>query len=874
MSTDITQDDIYEDDAENYGEENLFSRDVVDDQLIRFEKATAKQFREMVPIVLDGVAFQVPKAVPLADAQGNHINDEEGNPIPRMTTIFDAMNSYCREFNKRKEEEALSQSLATGGGGPGRSGALGGFGRSGHVPDYEPLTNPIPVLCHQEHMQPVGVCRMCLVQIEQTKKGRSVTQLVPACTRRVEEGMTIHTPRTPNPKVAADLKAKTSVLAELLTADHGEYRDGVRDAGEAHTELDELTRKLLDGKPSRFPTNPTPRGKDDTSSVIMVDHSACILCDRCKRACSEVKENYVIGRSGKGYLSKIGFDLDTAMGDSSCVSCGECMVSCPTEALSFRDRVRNIAPVKKGVNTDIPTFAEIRAIPLFKALPQKFLEWNTGAIKKKMLRKGDVLCKEGDFGSTAYVILSGSFDIHKTISTSGEAAGAKKKGLFDWFSRPSIPSKPTGGVLKHLGVRDANDLILGEMTCLNNYPRSATITAREECHVFEINRNILHYLQRNPESRAVLSRVYNVRALQNQLNQIEFFKGLGDAPKKSATDMLAEKIKIVHIDPGQVIFREGDPADDIYIVRLGYVKIAKRQPGQPEVVLDYFGPDKQIGEVGVLTGKVFEKSTVAHCQNLHEEVCKRVPEAIRGVRTATCSALDHVELVRIDAKDFHELVEKVPELAESLFQYVRKMLRFNARGGSGQGLPLNQFLDQGLYHGQKLLILDLESCTRCDECTRACADTHGGETRLVRDGMRFDRFLIASACRSCKDPYCLVGCPVDAIHRRSDAARPGALEIVIENHCIGCGLCANNCPYGNISMQPRANGDASTTARTAAVCDLCSSIGVQPNEDPSCVWACPHHAAFRATGDDLRKIAQGSESRTEDRFTLDDLLHR
>ncbi len=233
-------DDNYEDDFEYFGEENLFSRDVVDDQLIRFEKATAKQFKEMVPIVLDGVSFQVPKAVPLADAQGNHINDEEGNPIPRMTTIFDAMNSYCREYNKRKEEEAFSQSMATGVG-PGRST---GFGRSGKVDPNELLTNPIPVLCHQEHMQPVGVCRMCLVQIEQTKKGRASVQLVPACTRRVEAGMTIHTPRTPNPKVAADLKAKTGVLAELLTADHGEYRDGVRDTGDAHTELDELTRKL------------------------------------------------------------------------------------------------------------------------------------------------------------------------------------------------------------------------------------------------------------------------------------------------------------------------------------------------------------------------------------------------------------------------------------------------------------------------------------------------------------------------------------------------------------------------------------------------------------------------------------------------------
>ena len=61
------------------------------------------------------------------------------------------------------------------------------------------------------------------------------------------------------------------------------------------------------------------------------------------------------------------------------------------------------------------------------------------------------------------------------------------------------------------------------------------------------------------------------------------------------------------------------------------------------------------------------------------------------------------------------------------------------------------------------------------------------------------KFLIASACRSCRDPYCLVGCPVDAIHRVSSPERPGAVEITIENHCIGCGLCANNCPYPIVS---------------------------------------------------------------------------
>ena len=113
-----------------------------------------------------------------------------------------------------------------------------------------------------------------------------------------------------------------------------------------------------------------------------------------------------------------------------------------------------------------------------------------------------------------------------------------------------------------------------------------------------------------------------------------------------------------------------------------------------------------------------------------------------------------------------------------------------------ENVPLDDFLNQGLMEAQSLLVLDLEKCTRCDECVKACADAHDGVTRLVREGLRFDKYLVATSCRSCRDPLCMVGCPVGSIRRR------GSLEIIIEDWCIGCGLCARNCPYGNINMHP------------------------------------------------------------------------
>jgi Fe-S-cluster-containing hydrogenase component 2 len=184
-----------------------------------------------------------------------------------------------------------------------------------------------------------------------------------------------------------------------------------------------------------------------------------------------------------------------------------------------------------------------------------------------------------------------------------------------------------------------------------------------------------------------------------------------------------------------------------------------------------------------------------------------------------------------------------------------------------------RYVDLGLYQGQELLVLDLLKCTRCDECVKACADSHDGVTRVVRDGPRFGHFLVAVSCRSCHDPYCLDGCPVDAIHREGFT-----LEVRIDDHCIGCGLCAHNCPYGSIHMVEASAGGAlrevpreewptrEQAAETAADpahphrkaklravnCDLCAGSATGPR----CVYACPHDAAHRLPGERALALAE------------------
>jgi Fe-S-cluster-containing hydrogenase component 2 len=145
---------------------------------------------------------------------------------------------------------------------------------------------------------------------------------------------------------------------------------------------------------------------------------------------------------------------------------------------------------------------------------------------------------------------------------------------------------------------------------------------------------------------------------------------------------------------------------------------------------------------------------------------------------------------------------------------------------------------------QNLLVIDLERCTRCDECVRACADAHEGVTRLVRDGLRYDKYLVATSCRSCRDPLCMVGCPVGSIRRH-----PDSLEIIIEDWCIGCGLCATQCPYGNINLHPfkvmaedpdHPGVMKAVVREKATTCDLSREY-----HEPACVYACPHDALKR-----------------------------
>ena len=808
-------------------DEGLFSRDI-DGQLVRLDAPTEGDYGKMVTLQIDGQDVTVPLAEPLKDADGNIIVDLQGRTTPRYTTIYDAASTL---YVKQPGDEAKI---------------------------------PIPVLCHQPHMNPVAVCRLCVVQIYGQKRGRRAAErkLLPACQHQVKDGMEVFTMNAPGPD-GDRVRTTVKVMTEMLAADNlkpVQMQDAapeVKEELQAFNELGKMAQRC-GADPTRFqlaemsrprPDAPAMKGRrsfDASSRVFVVDHSACILCERCIRACDEVMENHVIGRTGKGSAAGISFDLNEQMGKSTCVSCGECMISCPTTAITFKSGAQ--VKINLTRKTEVVPARELVADPLFAGVPPKFLLWQQGLVVRRRFKKGDVICRQGEAGNTAYLLKSGRLNVQVYSKPPGRGV------------RALLAGKPV-----FEGVREVPGSIMGEMSCLSGTPRSGTITALEDGEVWELRRNVLDRVMRVPALRERFETEYRERSLDLVLQSSDLFKGIEAAEFRQIVDQLRQRLSFVKVKPGQVLFEQGEPATAMYLIRLGHVRVAVRKYGN-EAKTFSAAPGSILGEIGLLAlapkdaNKSVEEVEASLMKVLvskdDSDPAEKLPP---GERTATCTALGHLELARLSRSDFLQMVRQFPILRRRLVEQSLSRIQTAAEGNP----LLQEFVEQGLYEGRSILTLDTDLCTRCDECTKGCIQQHGTEshglpvTRLLRDGLRFENFLIATSCRSCSTAHCMVGCPVDSIHRGKH------MQIVIEDHCIGCGLCASNCPYGNIFMVPNKKkrievpdpvhpGQTLLVAQPKAVtCDLCDAEGEDNAPEPRCVSSCPHDAAHRMTGDAL-----------------------
>jgi Fe-S-cluster-containing hydrogenase component 2 len=217
-----------------------------------------------------------------------------------------------------------------------------------------------------------------------------------------------------------------------------------------------------------------------------------------------------------------------------------------------------------------------------------------------------------------------------------------------------------------------------------------------------------------------------------------------------------------------------------------------------------------------------------------------------------------------------------PELMDVLEHQFLERLRGNVlmESQTEAGNVISYLLQQGIGEATDVLLIDESLCIRCDNCEKACADTHEGTSRLNREaGPTYAQLHVPTSCRHCEHPHCMKDCPPDAIHRAPNG------EVFIDDSCIGCGNCERNCPYGVIQMglvdperkapsllqwlllgtgeEPgvEAKSHDKSLSKKAVKCDMCKGQA----GGAACVRACPTGAAIRVSPEKFLVYASGAE---------------
>ena len=437
-----------------------------------------------------------------------------------------------------------------------------------------------------------------------------------------------------------------------------------------------------------------------------------------------------------------------------------------------------------------PSARKLKEFEVFEGFGENFLEQISPDVAIVTWKKGSVLFEEGSFIDVAFYLVKGEVAVHLSQAQEDDAAiepiFASDRTLM--LKRPSPPpaasSPPSGESLHYTRTQKLRtdptatflstldfDLprgaalplvpgeFFGEIGALSGWPMSATASTLTDCVVVQIRVPALRRMKKQSDVfKQRIDRIYRQRALLNQLKASPLFRV---CPEDLVTELVG-KVELISCEPEEIVLREGEATDAVYLVRSGFMKLS-RLMGQGQRAISYISKGMTFGEVELL---IEEIDSWRH----------------------TVSSVGYSELVKISAQDFSRIVSSHPEIEKELWRHAVE--RIKECGASLRSTQQSEFIDfsleKGLVEGNSILVIDLNTCTRCDECVRACADTHGGLPRFVREGDKYDNLLITKACYHCQDPVCLIGCPTGAIRR----ANVGNVVEINEDICIGCSHCA------------------------------------------------------------------------------------
>ncbi|MDX6289030.1 MAG: hypothetical protein QOH42_829 [Blastocatellia bacterium] len=379
---------------------------------------------------------------------------------------------------------------------------------------------------------------------------------------------------------------------------------------------------------------------------------------------------------------------------------------------------------------------------------------------------GEVIVSQGEWGgNTFYFSVTG--ELHVFVA---DESGEKKK----------------------VGVVQPGTCF-GEMSVLAGLPRNATVVAPagSEVTVLEMVRPALRLLRSLKKFAETIDATYRLHGLGNAISTIQ--EDAGEA--LSAVELLAlgNLAQFMAYGKHHLLVEEGKPIDRLFLIRNGWVRRVRGVPIYKDIT-ESSGPIVLVPEDFLGAG---------NCLGL---------EALSGQSTWQYSAdlMARTEVLEIPLANLRadqNLCERV-RTAFAGFSLADDDTGLRARAETKVLAAAEKEIATGIVDAVNLLVMDMDLCIRCGNCSLACHKVHG-QSRLLRRGIHIERplqggkeatqhVLAPSVCMHCKDPECLTGCPTGAIFRD-----PKGQVDINTNTCIGCFDCATQCPYNAITMIPR-----------------------------------------------------------------------